>query len=183
MTTSTTLPAPYTVMRRGVLVIAVLATVMAFIENSGFWYWVVSEGAEHLEGRKCKIPDQLGLGLWRPRGGQLTDVAGPASAGACDGVCVLCGQQFCGLYRRARHCYGVPLRQSGYAWALCAQEHAGLFFCLGRGGLGRAWAAQDTARPGGAGTALGGGYGQRVSRSAGGWGDGDALCAARSSRR
>jgi len=63
MTTSTTLPAPYTVMRRGVLVIAVLATVMAFIENSGFWYWVVSEGATANSRRPLSGPFRMLLRL------------------------------------------------------------------------------------------------------------------------
>jgi len=43
MTVTATLPAPYAVLRRVVLMIAVAATAMAFIENSGFWYWLVSD--------------------------------------------------------------------------------------------------------------------------------------------
>lgn len=43
MRIATTLPAPYTVMRRAVILIAVAATAMAFIENSGFWYWRIPE--------------------------------------------------------------------------------------------------------------------------------------------
>ncbi len=56
MTVTATLPAPYTVMRRAVILIAVVATAMAFIENSGFWYWNVSDSAALVNNRPFSGP-------------------------------------------------------------------------------------------------------------------------------
>jgi len=56
MTSIATLPAPYTVMRRMVILIAVAAAAMAFIENSGFWYWNVSESAASGNNRPLSGP-------------------------------------------------------------------------------------------------------------------------------
>jgi len=56
MTFSRRFPAPYAVMRRSMIVIAACAVVMALIENSGFWYWVVPESPSSIATRPFSGP-------------------------------------------------------------------------------------------------------------------------------